>query len=246
MMIKCRKCKKLIDEYLNQGKPAEIKVKLDAHLTECISCNEYFNEMLVISNSLKNLRKEYNIDVKVLVLDKIKEEQPKTVISNKVYLRYAAVFACMAIIVGVYFMTGGFNTLQKKNSLDLPNYESADGQSQDVRYGIASTPNPESNDISDLSPAYPVAQDDITVLNYISDKNYDEIIQDINIASEEYVILAIYSETAKNEISFISYNIDAEKLVEKLNLKKDTNWKSDESFTGSANEYVKLVIIYSD
>ena len=49
----------------------------------------------------------------------------------------------------------------------------------------------------------------------------------------------------KNELSFISYNIDTEKIAEKLNLKKDSNYKTDESASDN-NEYVKLIIIYSD
>ncbi|MFA5341145.1 MAG: zf-HC2 domain-containing protein [Clostridia bacterium] len=245
MMTKCRKCKKLINEYLNHGRPAEMKEKLDMHLSQCTSCKEYFDSMHIINSSLKALKIDYNINVKDTVLKKIAEGNPKVNVNKKVYIRYAATFACMAIVIGVYFMTGGFNNF-KKNAIDTSTYESANDQTQGTRYGIASTSNPESDEIPDFAPNSLKSMEYVTVLNYVSDKNYEEIIQDINIASGEYTILELNSETAKNEISFISYNTDTDKLVEKLNLKKDTNWKSDECTTGRTDEYVKLVIVYSD
>jgi len=245
-MDKCRKYKKIIHEYLNKGRSDKIKKDLDVHLLECISCKEYFDSMLILNNSLKRLKKDYTIDVKDLVMKEIKEQQPKPTINRKVYWRYAAAFACMAIVVGVYIMTGGFHNIQRKNNYNDKNQELSEVQNEEIAFGIATTFDFENQDRSVLSPSYKMNQNDLSTYNYITDKNYDEIIGDITSVSDEFLILDVCTVTEKNELSFISYNIDTEKIAEKLNLKKDSNYKTDEGTSDNSKEYVKLIIIYSD
>lgn len=244
-MDNCRKYKKIIHEYLNKERSDQIKKELDTHLLECISCKEYFDSMLILNNSLKRLKKDYTIDVKDAVMKEIEKQQSKPAINRKVYLRYAAAFACMVVVVGVYIMTGGFHNIQRDKNYNDTNKELSEVQNEETVFGITTAFDSENQDRSVLSPGYKMNQEDLSTYNYITDKNYDEIIGDITSVSDEFLILDVCTVTEKNELSFISYNIDTEKIAEKLNLKKDSNYKTDESASDN-NEYVKLIIIYSD
>ena len=109
-MSKCGNCKRLIHEYLNNGRSQQIWEKLDLHLSVCHSCKEYFDYMLTINNSLRKMKSTAVINVKDAVMESIREEQPQPVKYRKVYIGYAAAVACVVIVVGVFAITGGFRT----------------------------------------------------------------------------------------------------------------------------------------
>ncbi|HOD93584.1 MAG TPA: hypothetical protein PL054_06900 [Clostridia bacterium] len=244
-MIRCKKCKKLINEYLNQNKPDEIKQILDIHLDNCMSCKEYYYSVLSVNTMLKGLKKEYSINIKNAVLEKISEEQPKSIINKKIYIRYAAAIACMAIAIGVYIFTQGFNKVNMKEGLAAQTQEITGDQKEYLTFGITTNNDSESADRS-FSSSNTINYDNLIVYNYVTDKNYDEIIKDIDIVSDEFLIIEVYTQAENNEISFISCNSNMQKLVQELNLKEDIKSKNDESIVSDSVEYIKFVIIYSD
>ena len=151
----------------------------------------------------------------------------------------------MAIAIGVYIFTQGFNKVNMKEGLAAPTQEITGDQKEYLTFGITTNNDSESADRS-FSSSNTINYDNLIVYNYVTDKNYDEIIKDIDIVSDEFLIIEVYTQAENNEISFISCNSNMQKLVQELNLKEDIKSKNDESIVSDSVEYIKFVIIYSD
>ncbi|OQB99505.1 MAG: hypothetical protein BWX78_01723 [Firmicutes bacterium ADurb.Bin099] len=248
-MSKCGNCKKLIHEYLNSGRSQQIKEKLNLHLSVCHSCKEYFDYMLTINNSLRKMKSTSVINVKDAVMERIREEQPQPVKYRKVYIGYAAAVACVAIVVGVFAVTGGFRTGLYKKAAGIPYSTYRDSNEQIIEKEPAFAPRActmANEDTLGNASADEKDFDDMIICNYSTDKSYNDLMKEITDLSEQFVIFNIYNQADKNEISFISNTVDTEKISSKLNLKKDITVKAETDTADSVSEYTKVIILYKD
>jgi len=248
-MAKCLNYKKLIHEYLNGELNESKKDSLYKHMTSCESCNEYFNSMTKVSSSLKSLNKEFDIDIRDKVINIIENTEPEKKTYRKVYLRYAVALSCMVVVIGVYIFTGGFNNLKSLESVDsLKNNDYLDNAITEEAYGFSTneTDVQRSEDNIELTPSCKSNEENLTILSYKTDKSYEDILNELNLAVTEYNITQLSNDEYKNEITFISDYNNAKSLEEKLNLKKSQIYSENESIATDVSRSVIYIITYSD
>ena len=248
-MTKCMNYKKLIHEYLNGELNESKKDSLYNHMSSCESCNEYFNSMSKVSSSLKVLKNDFDIDIRDKVIKKIENSEPEKTIYRKVYLRYAVALSCMAVVIGVYVFTGGFNNIKNLESVDsLKTNDYSDNAITEEAYGfsINETDLQRSEDNIELTPSCKSNEENLTVLYYKTDKSYEEIVNELNLAVTKYDITQLSNDDYKNEITFISDYTNAKSLEDKLNLKKSQTYSENESIATDVNRSVIYIISYSD
>ena len=248
-MTKCMNYKKLIHEYLNGELNESKKDSLYNHMSSCESCNEYFNSMSKVSSSLKVLKNDFDIDIRDKVIKKIENAKPEKKIYRKVYLRYAVALSCMAVVIGVYVFTGGFNNLKNLESVDsLKTNDYSDNAITEEAYGfsINETDLQRSENNIELTPSCKSNEENLTVLYYKTDKSYEEIVNELNLAVTKYDITQLSNDDYKNEITFISDYTNAKSLEDKLNLKKSQTYSENESIATDVNRSVIYIISYSD
>lgn len=248
-MTKCMNYKKLIHEYLNGELNESKKDSLYNHMSSCESCNEYFNSMSKVSSSLKVLKNDFDIDIRDKVIKKIENSEPEKTIYRKVYLRYAVALSCMAVVIGVYVFTGGFNNIKNLESVDsLKTNDYSDNAITEEAYGfsINETDLQRSEDNIKLTPSCKSNEENLTVLYYKTDKSYEEIVNELNLAVTKYDITQLSNDDYKNEITFISDYTNAKSLEDKLNLKMSQTYSENESIATDVNRSVIYIISYSD
>ena len=248
-MTKCMNYKKLIHEYLNGELNESKKDSLYNHMSSCESCNEYFNSMSKVSSSLKVLKKDFDIDIRDKVIKKIENAKPEKKIYRKVYLRYAVALSCMAVVIGVYVFTGGFNNIKNLESVDsLKTNDYSDNAITEEAYGfsINETDLQRSENNIELTPSCKSNEENLTILSYKTDKSYEDILNELNLAVTEYNITQLSNDEYKNEITFISDYNNAKSLEEKLNLKKSQIYSENESIATDVSRSVIYIITYSD
>jgi len=248
-MAKCMNYKKLIHEYLNGELNESKKDSLYNHMFSCESCNEYFNSMSKVSSSLKVLKKDFDIDIRDKVIKKIENSEPEKTIYRKVYLRYAVALSCMAVVIGVYVFTGGFNNIKNLESVDsLKTNDYSDNAITEEAYGfsINETDLQRSENNIELTPSCKSNEENLTVLYYKTDKSYEEIVNELNLAVTKYDITQLSNDDYKNEIIFISDYTNAKSLEDKLNLKMSQTYIENESISTDVNRSVIYIISYSD
>lgn len=248
-MTKCMNYKKLIHEYLNGELNESKKDSLYNHMSSCESCNEYFNSMSKVSSSLKVLKNDFDIDIRDKVIKKIENAKPEKKIYRKVYLRYAVALSCMAVVIGVYVFTGGFNNLKNLESVDsLKTNDYSDNAITEEAYGfsINETDLQRSENNIELTPSCKSNEENLTVLYYKTDKSYEEIVNELNLAVTKYDITQLSNDDYKNEIIFISDYTNAKSLEDKLNLKMSQTYIENESISTDVNRSVIYIISYSD
>lgn len=248
-MTKCMNYKKLIHEYLNGELNESKKDSLYNHMSSCESCNEYFNSMSKVSSSLKVLKNDFDIDIRDKVIKKIENSEPEKTIYRKVYLRYAVALSCMAVVIGVYVFTGGFNNIKNLESVDsLKTNDYSDNAITEEAYGfsINETDLQRSEDNIELTPSCKSNEENLTVLYYKTDKSYEEIVNELNLAVTKYDITQLSNDDYKNEITFISDYTNAKSLEDKLNLKMSQTYSENESIATDVNRSVIYIISYSD
>lgn len=248
-MTKCMNYKKLIHEYLNGELNESKKDSLYNHMSSCESCNEYFNSMSKVSSSLKVLKNDFDIDIRDKVIKKIENSEPEKTIYRKVYLRYAVALSCMAVVIGVYVFTGGFNNLKNLESVDsLKTNDYSDNAITEEAYGfsINETDLQRSENNIELTPSCKSNEENLTVLYYKTDKSYEEIVNELNLAVTKYDITQLSNDDYKNEITFISDYTNAKSLEDKLNLKMSQTYSENESIATDVNRSVIYIISYSD
>ena len=248
-MTKCMNYKKLIHEYLNGELNESKKDSLYNHMSSCESCNEYFNSMSKVSSSLKVLKNDFDIDIRDKVIKKIENAKPEKKIYRKVYLRYAVALSCMAVVIGVYVFTGGFNNIKNLESVDsLKTNDYSDNAITEEAYGfsINETDLQRSENNIELTPSCKSNEENLTVLYYKTDKSYEEIVNELNLAVTKYDITQLSNDDYKNEITFISDYTNAKSLEDKLNLKMSQTYIENESISTDVNRSVIYIISYSD
>ena len=248
-MTKCMNYKKLIHEYLNGELNESKKDSLYNHMSSCESCNEYFNSMSKVSSSLKVLKNDFDIDIRDKVIKKIENSEPEKTIYRKVYLRYAVALSYMAVVIGVYVFTGGFNNIKNLESVDsLKTNDYSDNAITEEAYGfsINETDLQRSEDNIELKPSCKSNEENLTVLYYKTDKSYEEIVNELNLAVTKYDITQLSNDDYKNETTFISAHTNAKSLEDKLNLKMSQTYIENESISTDVNRSVIYIISYSD
>ena len=248
-MTKCMNYKKLIHEYLNGELNESKKDSLYNHMSSCESCNEYFNSMSKVSSSLKVLKNDFDIDIRDKVIKKIENAKPEKKIYRKVYLRYAVALSCMAVVIGVYVFTGRFNNIKNLESVDsLKTNDYSDNAITEEAYGfsINETDLQRSENNIELTPSCKSNEENLTVLYYKTDKSYEEIVNELNLAVTKYDITQLSNDDYKNEITFISDYTNAKSLEDKLNLKMSQTYSENESIATDVNRSVIYIISYSD
>ena len=254
-MKNCRIQKKLIHEHLDGTLNEKKTQSLYKHLESCPACKEYYNSMCLVSNSLKSAKINYSIDIKNTVMSKIENIQAPKKTYKKVYYRYAVALSCMAVIIGVYILTGGINNNINKNTasgLDSSDIKGTETILESFAASSVDDFTQRSDQPPDCFPMPNIDESRLTVFNYKTDKTYQDIIDEINLSGYGYNITQVCNYDDQNEISFISDYNNASIIEKKFNLKRDTSEKTNESYYGTITEnetitdYVLFVISYSD